>query len=71
MGEVIKKLSSGKVRNTEVNIELNEPSYEGSEYKIHIQSSIGRVEVDIKEFRAIASAIISGLDKLKSYKKNV
>ena len=70
MGEVLRILAQGTVKGDSVSIELNDASSEFGVKTIHVQSKSGRVELSLKEFRALTVAVASASNKLNGYKKN-
>ncbi len=68
MGEKIKILSSGKLFDTDFEIELNHPSQAGKDQQIHIQSDKFRFELDKKEYIKYALSILIAKRNLKNLK---
>ena len=68
MGEIKDILASAVINNTKITIEHNLPTTDLGKEKIHIQTDKFRYEVSQKEFRLIASAIISARANLNTYK---
>ena len=68
MGEKIKNLATGKVKNKVVEIELNHPSKKGEQRVIHIQSADGRIDFCESEFYQIALSICASAKRLKDIK---
>ena len=68
MGEKIKKLSEGKILNSEFEIELNRPSSFSQNEQIHIQSEKFRFELDKTDFVKYALSILVAERNLKNLK---
>ena len=69
MVEVNRVIASKIITNKKIDIELNYPASEFGTEKIHIQTGQFRYELSPKEFRLLASGILSAFANLKTYKK--
>ena len=68
MGEKLKVLSKGKLKNVEIEVELNKPDFEGGLHTVHIQNEEFRIDMDEVEFLKLATGILKakkGLLRLK------
>lgn len=68
MGEKIKDLSIGKLKNVKLEIELNKPDFIGGLHTVHIQNEGFRFDLDEKEFFKLATGILSAKRKLLAFK---
>ena len=68
MGEIKDILASAVIKNRNITIEHNLPTTDFGKEKIHIQTEKFRYEVSEKEFRLLASAILSARANLRTYK---
>ena len=68
MGEKIKTLASGRVLQTEFEIELNHPLSIGKDQQIHIQSDKFRIEMDEKDYIRYALTILVADKNLRNLK---
>ncbi len=68
MGEKIKILSSGKMKNTDIEIELNKPDKRGGLHSVHFQNEEFRFDLDEVEFMKLATGILAAKRKLLSLK---
>lgn len=71
MGEINKILATGKVRNSELAIELNYPVSHSGKQSIHIQTGNFRLELGLSEYRALAAAILDANSILSIQKTRV
>ena len=68
MGEIIKKLSEGRILMSDNEIELNHPPASGQEQQIHIQTEKFRFEMDKSDFLKFATSILVAEKNLKHSK---
>lgn len=68
MGEKIKTLAKGKLKNSDLEIELNKADSKGGLRSVHIQNENYRFDMDEIEFYKIATGIISAKRKLLKLK---
>ena len=68
MGEKIKVLSCGVLKNIEIEIELNKPDKPGGLHSVHFQNNEFRFDTDEVEFVKLATGILSARRKLLELK---
>lgn len=68
MGEKIKVLSSGALKNLDIEFELNKPDKIGGLQTVHIQNDQFRLDMDEIEFFKVATGILAAKRKLKVLK---
>lgn len=69
MGELLKILSTKKVKGISLEIELNKPDKLGGLHTVHIQSKEFRFDCDEVEFLKLATGILAAKRKLLIIKK--
>lgn len=58
MGEIIRVLAEGDIKDKKFKIELNKESSEGLPRSIHIQNNVFKVEFDEIEFMKLATTFL-------------
>ena len=64
MGEKLKILSTGKLKDADLELELNKPDKINGLHSIHIQNDEFRFDLDEVEFLKLATGILSAKRKL-------
>ncbi|WP_456379211.1 hypothetical protein [Lutibacter sp.] len=64
MGEKLKILSKGKLKNVTIEVELNKPDKPKGLHPIHIQNDEFRFDMDEIEFVKLATGILAAKRKL-------
>ena len=64
MGEKIKTLAEGNLKDVNLEIELNKPDKPGGLHSVHFQSNEFRFDVDEVEYLKLATAVLAGRKKL-------
>lgn len=68
MGEKIKTIATGKILNSEFEIELNHPTVSGFDQHVHIQSEKFRLDMDKKDFIKYGLSVLVAERNLKTLK---
>jgi len=71
MGEKLKVLSKGKLKNVDIEVELNKPDFEGGLHTIHIQNEEFRMDMDELEFLKLSTGILDAKKKLLKLKGDI
>jgi hypothetical protein len=58
MGEIIQKITTISIGDSEFDIEINHPSYDGGEREIHIQNKKIRLSVPESDFLQMAACLL-------------
>lgn len=69
MGEKIRTIATGKILESEFEIELNHPTLKGLDQHIHIQSDKFRIEMEKKDFIKYGLSVLVAERNLKTIKE--